>query len=331
MKIKIKKSFPVDTCVDAIVCYKEYIVLGGYDYENNQRRGKLIFLNSKNYEKIYEAITEGTFDLKVEGEYLFALNSKSLLIYQDLEERLKIHFESFFKEECNALALYLEIDEIFCYVSFINGKILFLYKNKIIEKVQNNAESTNMNKNEILKHVFSEGNNCFFVKSYEKQPIWYMKSTGKELFYGDESGNLFSINLKDFKNYKIHMFLSGVINIFFKKPEEKMKNNENDDFILCCTTYDGDVAFFNRNNKNLFQIEHTLKTKGIWRMQRTKVNDRNISICSAIYDGLVIMSDTFRVLVQYKVESIVYGICLHKNTIIFADFYKKQIFVSQMI
>lgn len=104
MKIKIKKSFPVDTCVDAIVCYKEYIVLGGYDYENNQRRGKLIFLNSKNYEKIYEAITEGTFDLKVEGEYLFALNSKSLLIYQDLEERLKIHFESFFQRRMQCLS-----------------------------------------------------------------------------------------------------------------------------------------------------------------------------------------------------------------------------------
>ena len=217
-----------DSCIDAIVIYNDDIILGGYDYnDNNERNGKICFVNKKTFEIFKVIKTTGTFHLKVYNELLYVLNSNNLTIIKNKEIEKQIMFDR--------IILYVEVCEKFIYISDIKGKIIVLNK-------YNYEEEYNIQ--------------C-------QEPIWILKWFNNKLYFGDESGNLFYARNKEHNVF--YKFDAGVINIitvdnllYVTSYDGTVKIFENDkcinsyekigsiwrmeqyrEYFICATMYDG--------------------------------------------------------------------------------------------
>lgn len=244
MKIIQKNVYYFDTCVDSIVKYKEYIVMGGYDYDNTERKGKLIFMDEISEEIVNEIETTGIFLLKVFNELLYVVNIKKLQIYNNFELIKQLEFTK--------NIFYTEVCEKYIFVASQIGEI----------------------------DVFDRNDYTFVHKIHENiESIWMMKVINSHLYFGNEFGELFCTDLETWETTKMHRYDTGIICIkhindnvlattydgdvvvfqnYFLAKTWKTTNiwrlEEFKDFYVCATMYDG-LTIFDKDFNIIKQIE----------------------------------------------------------------------------
>lgn len=239
----------IGCCIDSIVETSKHMVIASYDYEKDQRKGNIFFLDKNTKESVKTYDTTGTLHIFSKYDMIYCANNQNITIYDENILLKRIETES--------MNTYIYCGT-FIYVTDISGCIsIFDYSLNILNKIKISDDT-----------------------------LWVVKEFEDRIFVGSEDGCAFVIDIKTYDLKPIGTKRSGIIDflkidnnilissyddnveIYDFKNQSHIKKIENvgscwkmiysDNLIFAACMYDG-LKIFNRE----FKLVKSIKTDTI--------------------------------------------------------------------
>ncbi|KAF7683673.1 Diphthine methyltransferase [Astathelohania contejeani] len=159
--------------------------------------------------------------------------------------------------------------------------------------------------------IYDENLNKIHESNLSNDILWTTRMMDRVILVGGEDEHLYMIDSKS--NTKIkEINRSGVVTSMLYE-----------DYLLYVGSYDEHVNIYDiRNYKLLKRIKIG---GGVWKI--TKLGDGFILAC--MYEGVKVYDKDWKMIKNYKTESIAYGLSVHGNQIAFSSFYDKIMHIEE--